>query len=168
VRFDDVWTDDPSVDPATLSDLPMLPDGEYAGEIVAAAEKDLKFMIKPENERGQSIVIEVAVNGYRPVEAIIPAQMRWLVESVCRSASIHIPLRGEDWDPAVLVGRQVRIETVYGIAKSGKEYVRVEKWIKGPAPLPVAPVATKALPARTPAAKVEAAGQGGEPDDIPF
>lgn len=167
MRFDEFWTDDPSIDPKPKADLPLLPDGEHAGEIVTAKVKDLKFKIKPDNQRGTSLVLEVEVTGYQVVEAIIPVTLRWLVESVCRSASINIPVRGEDWDPEQLVGRQVRIDTVYGITGAGKEYVRVEKWIKGPAPLPAA-VATKSPPARTPAAKVEAAGQGGEADDIPF
>lgn len=166
MRFDDFWTDDDDQAPQATSDLPMLPDGEHAGTIVAAKVKDLKFMVKPENPRGTSLVLEVEVTGHKPVEAIIPAQMRWLVESVCRSASVHIPYKGEDWDPEVLIDRQVRVETVYGIAKSGREYVRVEKWIKGPDPLPQAHAAKP--PARTPAAKVEAAGQGGASDDIPF
>ena len=168
MNFDEFWKDDGDQTTTSTGDLPMLPDGEHAGEIVQAKAKDLKFMVKPENPRGTSLVLEVEVAGYRPLEAIIPAQMRWLIESVCRSASVHIPYKGEDWDPEQLVGRQVRVETVYGIAKSGKEYVRVEKWIAGPDPLP-ATVAAPAKPAaRTPAAQVEAAGQGGASDDIPF
>lgn len=168
MNFDEFWKDDGDQAPTATGDLPMLPDGEHAGEIVKAKIKDLKFMIKPENPRGTSLVLEVEVSGYRPLEAIIPAQMRWLIESVCRSASVHIPYKGEDWDPDQLVGRQVRVETVYGLAKSGREYVRVEKWVAGPDPLPT-PVAAAAKPAaRTPAAKVEAAGQGGSADDIPF
>jgi hypothetical protein len=170
VRFDELWTDDPTIDPKpTGDDLPMCPDGEHAGEITKAKRKDLKFMVKPDNPRGTSLVLEVEVSNYRPVEAIVPAQMRWLIESVCRAASVNIPVRGEEWDEEQLVGRQVRIDTVYGLAKSGREYVRVEKWLKGPDPLPEPkPAAIKATPKRTPAAKVEAAGQGGEPDDIPF
>jgi hypothetical protein len=167
VRFDDFWSDDQAMDPAPSGDLPMCPDGEHAGEIVKAKMKDLKFMVKPENPRGTSLVLEIEVGQYRPVEAIVPAQMRWLIESVCRAAGLNVPTKGEDWDCETLIGRQVRIETVYGLAKSGREYVRVEKWMKGPEPLPL-PVAAKAAPARTSAAKVEAAGQGGSPDDIPF
>lgn len=165
MRFDEFWTDDPTMDPAPSNELPMCPDGEHAGEITKAKMKDLKFMVKPENPRGTSLVLEIEVSNYRPVEAIVPAQMRWLIESVCRAASVNVPVKGEDWDCETLIGRQVRIETVYGLAKSGREYVRVEKWIKGPDPLPVA---AKATPARTPAAKVEAAGQAGANDDIPF
>lgn len=169
MRFDELWTDDPTIDPKPRSDAPLCPDGDYAGEIVKAEFRDLKFKIKPDNPRGTSLVIDVEVPGYRTVESIIPAQMRWLVEQVCRAASVNIPVRGEDWDADQLVGRQVRIETVYGITQAGKEYVRVEKWLKGPDPLPEPkPAAIKATPKRTPAAKVEAAGQGGEPDDIPF
>ena len=176
MRFDELWTDDEPLNKQPKADAPLCPDGDYAGEIVKAEFRDLKFKIKPDNPRGTSLVIDVEVPGYRTVESIIPAQMRWLVEQVCRSASVNIPVRGEDWDAEQLVGRQVRIETVYGITQAGKEYVRVEKWIAGPAPLPVTvqatppatPAAIKATPKRTPAAKVEAAGQGGEPDDIPF
>ena len=168
MRFDEFWTDDPSMDPAPSGDLPMCPDGEHAGEIVKAKIKDLKFMVKPENPRGTSLVLEIEVGKYRPVEAIVPAQMRWLIESVCRAASIYVPVKGEDWDPETLIDPQVRIETVYWIAKSGREYVRVEKWIAGSEPLPTPAQAPAKPPARTPAAKVEAAGQGGSADDIPF
>jgi len=89
-----------------------------------------------------------------------------LSRSAGRPASTSLR-RARNWDCETLIGRQVRIETVYGLAKSGREYVRVEKWIKGPDPLPAA-VAAKAAPARTSAAKVEAAGQGGSPDALPF
>jgi hypothetical protein len=164
MRFDDFWLDDEGGQPS--GDLPMATDGEHAAEITDAKFKDLKFMVKPENPQGTSLVLAVNINGFRPLEAIIPAQMRWLIESVCRSASVNVPVKGQDWDCEHLVGRQVRVETVFGIAKSGREYVRVDKWVAGPEPLP--PAAAKPAPARTPAAKVEAVGQGGSPDDIPF
>jgi hypothetical protein len=64
----------------------------------------------------------------------------------------------------VLVGCQVQVETVLGVAKSGNEFIRIDKWHPGPE----RPAVAKPAPARTPAAKVEAAGQGGASDDIPF
>lgn len=164
MRFDDFWTDDEEQDQG--GDLPMCPDGEHAAEIVSAKWKDLKFMVKPGNPQGTSLVLGVEVRGHRPIEAIIPATMRWLIESVCRAASIPLPVKGQDWDCEQLLERQVRVKTVFVIAKSGREYVQVDKWIAGPEPLP--PVTAKAPPARTAAAKVEAAGQGGDGDDIPF
>lgn len=165
IRFDEFWDDDAG--PATVTDdLPKAPDGRHGGEIVEAKIKDLKFKESDRNRKGTSLVVTVDLGKYQPVEAIVPVQYRGLVEAICRAASIEVPAKSETWQPDVLVGRQVQIETVLGVAKSGNEYIRIEKWHPGPERLPAA--AAKPAPARTPAGKVEAAGQGGADDDIPF
>jgi len=162
VRFDDFWEDDaPGGD-----DLPKAPDGRHSGEIVDARIKDLKFKVSDRNRMGTSLVVKVDLGKYQPVEAIVPVQYRGLVEAICRAARVEMPAKGETWQPDVLVGRQVQVETVLGVAKSGNEFIRIDQWHPGPDMLPAA--VTKQAPARTPAAKVEAAGQGGASDDIPF
>lgn len=162
MRFDDWWSDDAS-EPADA--LPLLPAGTHSGEIVKVQWKDLKFKTSDANKAGTSLVLEVEVPGYQPAEAIVPAQYRGLIEAICRAARQHVPVKGEDWDCECLKGQIVRIDTTLGTGKTGREFVRIEKWHKGADPLPKA---AKATPARTPAAKVEAAGQGGSADDIPF
>jgi hypothetical protein len=163
VNFDQWWDADDS--PAPAGDLTMCPDGRHTGEITKALFKDLKFKVSDQNRAGTSLVLEVQIPGHYPVEAIIPAQYRGLVEAVCRAARVDAPARGEDWDETQLVGQVVTIDTVLGVGKTGKEFIRIDKWHSGP---PTVPKAVKATPARTSAAKVEAAGQGGSPDDIPF
>jgi hypothetical protein len=166
VRFSQWWNDDgggPAIDTA---DKPQLPDGKHTGEIVSAKVKGVKFRVSDKNPDGTCLEVKVVVAGYQPVEALIPCDWRGQIESVCRSASVPVPGRDDDWDERVLVGRAASIDVVHAIAKSGREYVRVEKWIRGPEPLPEA--VRKRL-ARTQAAKAHAEFvKEGDPDDIPF
>jgi hypothetical protein len=163
INFDQWWDEDER--PAPSGDLTMCPDGRHTGEITKALFKDLKFKVSDQNRSGTSLVLEVAIPGHYPVEAIIPAQYRGLIEAVCRAARVDAPVRGEDWDETQLVDQVVAIDTVLGVGKTGKEFIRIDKWHPGP---PTVPKAVKATPARTPAAKVAAAGQEGVADDIPF
>ena len=163
MRFDDYWGDEFDGAAVPASELPMVPDGRHTGEIIKAEFKDLKFKISDANPTGASLVVKIDVPKAQPVEAIVPCHFRGLIETVCRAASVELPQKGEDWQARCLLGRTVTIETVQGVGKTGKEYVRIEKWHPGPAPLP-AEVAKRA-PARTPAAKVTA---GLDADDIPF
>ena len=163
INFDSWWDDADS--PPPTGNLTMCPDGRHTGEIVKAKVKDLKFKTSDRNPAGTSLVVEVEVAGHHPVEAIVPVQFRGLIEAICRAARVETPPRGEEWDEQQLVGQVVTIETVLGVGKTGNEFVRIERWHASAAPLPKA---VKAQPARTPSAKVEAAGQGGAIDDIPF
>jgi hypothetical protein len=163
INFDQWWNEDER--PAPAGNLTMCPDGRHTGEITKALFKDLKFKVSDQNPTGTSLVLEVQIPGHYPVEAIIPAQYRGLIEAVCRAARVDTPAKGEDWDETQLVDQVVAIETVLGVGKTGKEFIRIDRWHPAAAPLPKA---LKATPARTPAAKVEAAAQGGVPDDIPF
>jgi hypothetical protein len=162
VRFDAWWSED---EPEPTETQPMLPDGRHVGMIEKAVIKDLKFKVSESNKNGTSLVVTVKVAKYQPAEAIIPLQFRGLLEAVCRAARIHPPDPREAWSCKELVGQTVGIETIYGIGKTGREYVRIDRWSAGPDPLPKE---VERRPARTPAQKVEAAGQGGQPDDIPF
>jgi len=163
MRFDDYWGDEFDGAAVPASELPLAPDGRHTGEIIKAEFKDLKFKISDSNPTGASLVVKIDIPKAQPVEAIVPCHFRGLTEAVCRAAGVHPPQKGEDWSERQLVGRMVTIDTVHGVGKTGKEYVRIDKWHAGPAPLP-AEVAKRA-PARTPAAKVTAGLDG---DDIPF
>ena len=161
VRFADWWTEDAD---EPVGQLPLPQDGTHVGTIAKAVTKDLKFKVSDRNPTGTSLVVTVNVPRHQAVEAIIPLQFRGLIEAVCRAARVRPPNPAEPWNVEDLVGQTVAIETVFGIGKTGREYVRIDKWHEAAAPLPP----EKPRPARTPAAKVEAAGQGGSSDDIPF
>lgn len=160
IRFGDWWSEDAE---EPVEGLPLLQDGRHVGTITDAVTKDLKFKVSEANKRGTSLVLKVSVPKHQPAEAIVPLQFRGLVEAICRAARVPVPNPAEPWDCETLVGQTVAIETVFGIGKTGREYVRIDKWHPGPDPLPQ----EKPRPARTPAAKVAATGQGGS-DDIPF
>lgn len=161
MNFDDWWSDDEPEAP--VGDLTMCPNGRHTGTITEAYFKDLAFKASERNAKGKSLVVKVSVPGHYPVESITPVQFRGYIEAICRAARVAPPAKGEDWDERQLVGQVVAIETTLGVGKTGKEFIRIEKWHAAPAPLPKA-----TTPKRTPAAKVEAAGQGGSGDDIPF
>jgi len=164
MRYDGFWGDEFEGAEVPAAELPLAPDGRHTGDIIKAKYEDLKFMVdEAKNPTGKTLVIEIDVPKAQPVKANVPCHWRGLTEAVCKSAGVHPPQRGEDWDEKQLLGRTVTIETKHVVANSGKEYVRIEKWHPGPAPLP-AEVAKRA-PARTPAAKVTA---GLDADDIPF
>ena len=165
MRFDEFWTDDDGRAAETPAELPPAPDGRHAGEITKAQMKDLKFKIADGNPHGTSLVVEIEVPKYQPVEAIIPAHFRGLIQAVCVCAGVAPPARGEDWDEGQLVGRQVVVELVNGVGKTGRPYVRVDKWHHGPAPLPAE--VTKRAPARSQAAKAHKEACL-DADDIPF
>lgn len=160
MKFDRWWVEEED-DFAPAADLPQVPDGEHVAAIKKAVFKDLAFKRTEQNVDGTSLVVELEVTGYRPLEAIIPANFRGMVESVCRAASVASPKRGEDWDEKCLVGKFCRISTVQGVGKTGREYVRIATWIPGRAPLPEA--ITKAPP-RAKASKLPQTPD----DDIPF
>lgn len=160
MNFDRWWMEESETSIAT-DELPLVPDGEHVAKVVKAKFKDLAFKKSDQNEHGTSLVVELEVTGYRPVEAIVPAHFRGMVEAVCRAASVATPKKGEDWDESCLVDQFVRIATLQGVGKTGREYVRIEKWIPGRQPLPEA--ITKAPPRAKPAKKDKTPD-----DDIPF
>lgn len=166
MRFDDYWSDDAATTATESADLPLLPDGRHVGEIKVARFKAVEWKKSPANPEGLCLSLCVEVAGHQAVWADCPVQFRGLIESVCRAASIHPPAKGEDWDEAALKGHMVSIETVQGIAKSGRQFVRIEKWHAGPGPVPK-DIAAK-LAAKSPkGAKPNPVNQEGY-DDIPF
>jgi len=168
MRFDAYWDDDDFAEEAPRGpDLPLCPDGCHTGEVIKAEVKDLKFKVSERNSQGTSIVLKIEIPKAQPVEAIVPCHFRGMVERVCRAASVAAPVKGEDWQVNTLLGRTVTIETVQGVGKTGKEYVRIEKWFEGPAPLPAA-VANRAAPARSQVQKAAQAFTEGQDDSIPF
>jgi hypothetical protein len=168
VRWDEFLSDDVASESA--GPLPLLPESQpnkpWVGEITEAAIafKDFDWAKSEKNPDGKCLAVKIQVPNFRSVESTIPCHYMGKVAAMCRSARVHPPEAGEDWDEAQLVGQSVTFESVTVISAKGNEYARVSKWLPNTAPLPKVAKA----PARTPAAKVEAAGQGGASDDIPF
>lgn len=167
MKFDQGWGDESRF--AQAANLPLVSDGRHTGEILSAQEKCLPFMQSETNKDGKALVLTVDISGFQPLEAIVPATFRGKIEAVARSAGVPIPVRGEEWDERQLVGRTVTIETALAVSpKSGKEYVRIERWHASPSkPLPPSRPASVA---RSPAAKAhkQFTANSTSNDDIPF
>lgn len=160
--FGDYWgEDEQSFEPTATGEQPMLPDGKHVGKIVVAEVKNVPFKETAANEKGTSLVVKVAVNGYQLAEDIVPVNMRGIVEAIFRSAGIDPPTKGESFEAACgrLKGQTAPIESTLVVAKSGREYVRI-KWLPGVKPL--APAAKTETRVRKPRVETSA------PDDIPF
>lgn len=162
MRFDDFWTDDR----ASSEPLPLAADGRHTGEITSAKEKRLDFMKSDQNRDGTSLVVTVEIPKAQPIESIVPCHFRGKVEALCRAAGVALPANGEDWDEQVLVGRTVTVETTHAVSKSGKEYVRIDRWH----PSPSKPLPKSAAPARSQTAQAhrEFTSNATNGDDIPF
>lgn len=165
MRFDEFWKGQAAPTAAKAENLPHVPDGTHVGEIKYVDWREKERAKAPDNPKGVVLLVLVEVAGYAPVWVDVPAHYRGTIEAVCRSASIDPPDPSADWDCRALKGRTVTIETVHGIGKSGADYVRVEKWKAGPAPLPAE---VRNAPPRSPAKKADAAAKAVAPDDIPF
>jgi hypothetical protein len=155
-----MWTDKQVAEPAVL---PHVPDGTHTGEIKFVDFRKKDWAKCDANPNGDVILMLVAVPKYEPFFTDVPCHLRGTVEAVCRAASVAVPVPTDDWDCRVLKGKQVTIETIHGLNKAGRDYVRVERWKAGPAPLPEA---VRDAPTRTATKKADAAGH--DPDDIPF
>lgn len=163
MRFDEFWTDDDQAGEQKPADLQMLPDGTHHGKVKVAKWSEVEWKKTDDNPKGLCLTLCVEVPGYREVWADCPVTWRGLIEAVCRACGQHPPTKGEDWDCEVLKGEQVGINTLQCVAKSGKQYVRIDKWIAGPKPLP------KEVAARPAAKKVAKEPKPDfAPDDIPF
>jgi len=166
MRFDEFWSDDAATTATESADLPLLPDGRHVGEIKVARFKAVEWKKTPTNPAGMCLTLCVEVAGHQAVWADCPVQFRGLIESVCRAASVQPPAKGEDWDESVLKGHMVSIETVQGIGKSGRQYVRIDKWHPGPGPLPKEVAAKPA--AKSPKGEKPNVATTEAYDDIPF
>jgi hypothetical protein len=160
MRFDEFWTDDES-QAAGGADAPFPADKRHSATIIGAQVKNLSFKQSDRNPDGRCLVLTVSVAGCRPVEEIIPVNLRGAIEAVLRSARLHATA-----DVAELVDKHVSVETTLRVAQSsGREYCSL-KWLPGSDPLPVE--IRKAAP-RTPARRAaETFKASGTEDDIPF
>jgi hypothetical protein len=157
MRFGDVWGEESGPEP-------LVPDGTHSAEILESKERTFKFFQEPKNPSGAGLLVVLSVPGYQSIETKTPVHYRGKIEAICRAARVPLPSPDEDWDERSLVGRMVMVETSLDTRKDGSQYVKVLKWHPGAEPL----ATSKPAPARTAAAKVEAAGQQGADDDIPF
>lgn len=164
MRFDEWFDEALQASTTSTAHLPLCPDGRHGGEIVKAGFANKSFKQSLANPEGTSLVLQVAVSGCQHVEAIIPKELRGLMEAVCRAAGVPPPQRGEDWDEKQLLGKQVQIETVLGMSAKGTEYVRITKWHKGPTQAPAKPPAARSQTAK---AHKEFTAHA-DADDIPF
>jgi hypothetical protein len=160
LTFDSWATDESNGEKPAQADLPMVPDGRHAGEINYVAIKTAKWAENQLNVEGTYILLGIDVAGFKRVWESVPVDRRAKVEAVCRSAGVARPTPPDPWDEDQLKGKWVSIETVVGIGKSGKEYVRVERFHGDKKPLPDLPT-RPAKPAKQPA-------EDQFPDDIPF
>ena len=112
------------------------------------------------NPHGKCLNLRVDVSGYQAAWDDVPLQMRNIIEAVCRSARVHPPTPNEEWDEQSLKGQTITIETISGISKAGRPFVRISKYRPSTAPLP------KELAKPAPRAKPEKVDLA--PDDIPF
>lgn len=160
LTFDSWQTDDTSGERPAQADLPLLPDGRHAGEINYVAIKTAKWCENQLNVDGTYILLGIDVPNYKRVWKSVPVDRRAKIEAVCRSAGVPRPTPTDPWDESQLKGQWVSIETVIGIGKSGKEYVRVERFHGDKKPLPATPP-RPANPAKEPV-------EDQFPDDIPF
>ena len=148
-------------DETAAAELRVCQDGQHQATIVWAGIQQ-KEWAKNEtaNPSGKVLTVKIDIGkGIAPVWDSIPAHRRGVVAAVCIAARVDLP-KGE-WSEACLVGQLVTIETVLAVAKSGREYVRIAKWLPGQAPLPAAT-------ARTQPAKLMAQLRATGSDDIPF
>jgi hypothetical protein len=104
--------------------------------------------------------------GYAEAWTKVPVvkDRRWQYRQICGAAGVPAPEKGGPaWSPSCLVGKRVLVETsIYTNERTGDSKVQIDKWLEG------APQEPAKAAARTPKQKVEAAGQGGSTDDIPF
>jgi hypothetical protein len=161
MKYDDFWDDDEGSQTAAATELQMVPDGTHSATVKKVDYREVEWKKADNNPKGLCLTLMLEVNGHQPVWADIPNHWRGLTEAVCASAGVHPPVKGEDWDEAQLQGQSVTIQTLQCVAKSGKQYVRIEKWLPGPKLLPKK--AAKAPAKKGPTPVIDEA-----PDDIPF
>lgn len=156
----------------------LLPAGDYDGKITVATWGKAEWAERkyPESD-GVVLNVKVEIDspeGYAEAWTKVPRlkSRRWQVKLICKAAGVACPEPGVAWSPASLVGKSVKVTTsIWTNERSGESKVQVDKWIEGE-PRETVVTGFAAEPpkpaARTAAAKVEAAGQKGASDDIPF
>lgn len=156
--FDDATPVDNSKAPERL----LLEDGEHDLEIKAVSKLDdgrVELRLAPSDK------------GYSWVFAKLPLDVEWgrRILSTLRKA---LGMSREEWaamDPSELVGRVVKTRIYQRAGSKGGTFVNVGEFIAGAKDdKPAWEMDERKPAARTPAAKVAKAGQGGTDDDIPF
>ena len=160
------FTDDDNQQAATVpeNELPILPEGTHTGEIKVALIQQKDWAKSDANKNGECLTVKIAVGNYKPIWESIPCHYTGKVAAFCRAARIEPPTKANPkFDEGSLSGQMVTFKSLLAISKKGNEFVKVEQWKPGPAPLPAA--ITSAPPRKTSAAKISAAKPD---DDIPF
>lgn len=153
----------------------MLPAATYEGTITMAQWGKAKWVAAkyPDvNPEGRVLYVKVEIDvpaGYAEVIVTVPRQkdQMWRVRRICEAAGVSQPSKdGPAWSPAALLSKQVQVETsIYTNERTGESKVQIDNWL----PLgPVSQDAPKAAKGRAAKQKVEAAGERGSTDDIPF
>lgn len=162
MKFAEFWTEETASSQAPAGDTPPLPEGTHVGTIGHVSWRNVEWKKSPANPEGLCLNLRVDVAGYQAAWDDIPAQMRNIIEAVCRSARVHLPKPSEEWDCGELKGQTVTVETISGVSRAGKPFVRISKYRPSTPPLPKTPAAEKPAKAQKPQAADLA------PDDIPF
>ncbi len=170
MRWDEFGGDEPA--------SKLLPAGDYTGEIKVASFGHAEWAerkVPESNGKVLKVKVEIdAPEGYAEAWTTIPAVKSriWQIRLICVAAGVDAPSKdGPEWSPACLIGKRVSVSTsIYTNERTGESKVQVDKWNPGALAAEQAkqekPV--KATAARTAKQRVEAAGQGGASDDIPF
>lgn len=153
----------------------LLPAGDYAGTITVAQWGHAEWAQRKHPGCGGHVLkVKVEIDapaGYAEAWTTIPRikERRWQFRSIAEAAGVDGPSKdGPPWSPAVLVGKQVNVSTsIYTNERTSESKVQIDKWHPGAVKAVSEKPAAKPA-ARTPKQKVEAAGQGGQSDDIPF
>jgi len=151
---------------ADEKDRPMVADGRHTATIRWAGEQAQEWAKHDDNPTGKVLTIKLDFGPqWRPVWESVRAHWRGAIEAVCRCAGVAAPVSGTPWSESELVGRHVVVDTVQAIAKSGREYVRIEKWHVGPPVVELPKVERRTLPQK---AAAEVRANGGADGDFPF
>ena len=140
----------------------LCPEGRHTATVVWCGIQAKEWAKNPSNEEGHVLAVKLDVKaGIKAVWESIPCHQRGKIEALCRAAGVEPP-RG-DWDEQTLKGRTLSFESVLAISKKGNDFVKIERFLPGPEPLP----ASMRAPAnRTPLQKADAVA--ASTDDIPF
>lgn len=163
MKFADFWTEETEGRDAPAGDVPPLPDGLHVGTVGHVSIRDVEWKKSPANTDGTCLNLRIDVAGHQAAWDDIPVQMRNIVEAVCRSARVQLPSPDDPVDSLckALKGQTVSIETISGVSKGGRPYVRISKYRPSSDPLPKDLPKSSRPPKREPVTS-------GPADDIPF
>lgn len=158
--FDDFMDATATADAAVL---PILPEGTHIGTIAWVGYQNKDFAKCDANPAGRCLTVKIVFPKHREVWESIPKHQLARIAALCVAARVDPPKRGELFDHMAMKDSTVSIQTVLGISRAGREFVKVEKFNPGAAPLPKE---VRDAPPRKPAASKPAWEKDSE--DIPF